>query len=459
MSKRKIGLEYEFLAIQLKNGQAVTRDIMKSIWRDWSAKDNVELYIDYATNQPVGVIYIQPDGQQVIVNTDAGINVVEFGFLPFETLLECETNMREIMKDFLRVAKKHNVGLLSYGIQPKTPYYFPDLKSEKIWYRGFLRFAGLRKNHDIFHNIAAHQPCIDVTFEELIPVLNSFNALAGIFIALFANSGWGEWKRQCCHEEREHRWNKILEESGEGAQFAGMIQEPFRDFKHCLKFNWDIPVRAIHRGNTLHGIWPAPTIYEYLHAKKWDTMDLGSGNPASVIPGVSDVNVLNMYSWIQARPKFIFDEKQTLDSLLRAYAQDGMDDYARQHLQKLYIETRNAACQSWDEIMALPAFLLGLIENIDETKKVADSKRWKYWVRLREKTLESSMEIEEVIPLAKKLVDIAKEGLKKRSLGEEKYLEPLYERIKKQESPSMKAIREIREAGVEKFIESRLINI
>ena len=35
MKHRRIGLEYEFLAVQLASGQAVTREIMKKIWVGW----------------------------------------------------------------------------------------------------------------------------------------------------------------------------------------------------------------------------------------------------------------------------------------------------------------------------------------------------------------------------------------------------------------------------------------
>src|SRR3989338_8936960 len=147
MKERNIGLEYEFLAVQLENGQAITRDIIKAIWRDWSKQDNVELYTDYATKQPVGVKYTEKDGREIIVNTDAGVDIVEFGFNPFRTLAECERNMREILKEFLAVANRYGVGLLGTGMQPKTPCFFADLKSEKIWYRGFGRFPHFAMGH------------------------------------------------------------------------------------------------------------------------------------------------------------------------------------------------------------------------------------------------------------------------------------------------------------------------
>lgn len=458
MSERLIGLEYEFLAVQLSNGQATTRDLMKAIWRDFGKQKNITTYIDYGTKQPVGVEYRQQNGEVVIINTDAGIDVVEFGFIPQRTIAECEHNMRDILKDFLRVANKHGVGLLAYGIQPKTPHYFPDLKSEKMWYRTFLRFPYLAAGHAMYHNIAAHQPCIDVTYDELIPVLNSFNALGGVFIALFANSGVGEWKMQCCDEEREHRWNMWAKPL---PKISGIPERPFRNFRDYLTYNWTIPLPAIHRNKTLHVVEGNPSIIEYLRKRSWVTMDVGVGEPSRVSPSIEDVNLSNMYIWIQARPKFFFDESVPLRKLMRAYdaGPEGVDAFAQKHLVKLYIETRDIACQPWPEIMAAPAFLLGLIENIRNVEPLVGSKPWSWWRALREQTIRKSFRVAAAHVIAKKLVDIAAEGLYMRGNGEEQYLAPLHERIAKKASPAQMARKDFQRLGIEKFFHARLIRL
>lgn len=461
-NKRKIGLEYEFLAIQLENGQAIRRDQIKAIWRDWSEQPHVELYIDPATTQPVGVWYTQKDGRKILINTDAGVCIVEFGFEPYETLAECEENMKEILADFFSVAKKHGVALMSYGVQPKTPHFFPDLKTEKIWYRGFARFDHFARGHAMFHTIAAHQPCIDVTYDELIPVLNTFNAMGGITIALFANSGWGESRAQCCHEEREHRWSRWVDIGDPNVRrIAGIPPQPFGSFRDYLTYNWSILLPAVHRDKTLHIIDPAPTIASYLYGGKTVAFDVSAVVPSEVSPVMTDVNNCNQYIWIQARPKFFFDETRPLGELLAAYdaGSDAVDEYAKQHLTKLYIETRNIACQPWNGIMAAPAFLLGLIENIEKAHAMIWQKPWEYWIALREKTICESLLVDEVIPLAEELIAIAEEGLKKRGLSEERYLDPLFERLKKRESSAMRARGIGEKEGTDALIEATKISL
>jgi gamma-glutamylcysteine synthetase len=459
MTTRLIGLEYEFLGIQGENGQAVTRDIMKAIWRDWGTQKHVETYYDYATKQPVGVTYTQSDGRDIIINTDAGINVIEFGFMPYATLAECEANMREVIADFLSVAKKYNVKLLAYGLQPKTPHYYADLKTEKIWYRGFARFPYFAAGHNMFHNIAANQPCIDVTYDEMLPVLNLFNAIGGVTIALFANSGFGEWVDQCCLEEREHRWNRWMSQAPETRKISGLPTHPFNSFRDYLEYNWTIALPASHRNRTLHVIEPAPQIIDYLRQREWQTMDVGIGEPSRITPNMEDVNMSNMYIWTQARPKYFFKDSAQLPELLTAYdaGREAVDTYAREHLKILYIETRNIACQPWNEIMTAPAFLLGLIENIKNAQQITARKTWQEWNELRENTIREGFAVTGVDELAAELLDLAEAGLRKREHGEEHYLTPLRKRIADRTSPSQQARAMVQSQGIQAFIDAQTV--
>lgn len=388
---RSIGLELEFLAVQLENGQAATRDLIKQIWRKWGQNDGVETYIDFGTKQPIGVIYTLPDHRQMKVDSDAGVSVIEFGFLPFPTLQACENNLKTIIKEFLDIANSIGVGLISYGLQPQTPYYFPDLKTEKLWYRTFPRLY--ERGHSLFHNIAANQPNIDVSVGEALKVVNTFNALSPLFIALFANSGVGEWKIQNHLEEREWRWNEWLKDY---PKIRGIPENPFDSLEAYFEYNWSITLPAIHRhqDNTLHVIESNPKIIEYLQSnKEWLTIDVGQVTPSMIKPEIEDINQSLQYLWIQSRLKMEFDKNIMIDEILDHWKNKNLIRYMELHLNKLFIETRCIAQQPWDDVIAPSALLLGLIENIEEAIKLVEMKSWGEWRALRENALTHSMKL------------------------------------------------------------------
>ncbi len=462
MKNRKIALEYEFLAIDVTTGEAANRDQIKSIWRKWSEESHVKLYKDYGTKQPVGVLYTQKDGREVVINTDTGVNIVEFGFLPFDTISECEQNMAVILKDFLSVAKGLSVGLIDLGVQPKTPYYYPELKTEKIWYRGFYWTKIWAEYHHYFSNIAAHQVCIDVHYEDAMKVFNVVNALSGVMVSICANSAIESEQILDVHEEREHRWNLVATGYDEFHQrLRGIPTEPIINIQKYVERNWSLPHFMIIRdaGKHVHVIRELDNIGQYFSKQKWISFDVAESKRATIIPNIADVSDQLQYGWPMARPRFEFDESITLESFKKSYEDGSIDQLLDGNLTKLYIETRCIASQPWSSIMSAPALVLGIIENIEKAEALVASKDWQYWIDLRDKTIEKSLLVDEVIPLATQLVDIAKEGLEQRGLGEEEYLEPLYDRIERRESPAMKSIKEFEELGIDKFIEKHVIKV
>ncbi len=58
-----------------------------------------------------------------------------------------------------------------------------------------------------------------------------------------------------------------------------------------------------------------------------------------------------------------------------------------------------------------------------------------------------------IISLLRELLDIAKEGLKKRNLCEELFLEPLYRRLESQASPGDTGIEVFRNGGIKLFLD------
>ncbi len=462
MSNRTIGLEFEFLAINPNTGLAINRNQIKAIWKDWAEKENIELYKDKGTGEPVGVIYKLEDGREFTINTDGGVCLVEFSFAPFANLHKCKEVLDKVVAEFLEIGKKHDVALISHGVQPKTPWYYPDLKTEKTWYRSFAKMPYFQLWHDQFHNIAAHQACIGMEYKEIIPVINAMNALGGATVALFANSSIQEYEVSDYHEEREFRWERLVEGYEEIIQnIQGIPKKPFTSFRDYLEYNWSVYLPAAFRGADLHNFKQRKTIKEFLFGADQTSFNITQTKPDKITPNITDANMLNMYIWIQARPKLFFDKSLELTDLLKAFEENKIDEFASAEgaIDNLYAENRNIASQPWEDRLAGAAYCLGIMENIEKVEELVKEKTWEEWRALRLETMKSSMEVDEAVEVIEKLLPLAKEGLEKRGLGEEVYLEPLFERLEKKESPAMRAIQDFEDKGLDDFIESRIIKV
>jgi gamma-glutamylcysteine synthetase len=116
------------------------------------------------------------------------------------------------------------------------------------------------------------------------------------------------------------------------------------------------------------------------------------------------------------------------------------------------IEFRSVCCQPVADVMTVAAFHLGLRHRLEELDELLRNDRVLYhhglsatelrrlFVRRR---LPEFVEKDEVFDLAKRVLDLAKSGLMERGCGEEKFLEPLYNRIERQMCPAVNMIREL----------------
>lgn len=120
------------------------------------------------------------------------------------------------------------------------------------------------------------------------------------------------------------------------------------------------------------------------------------------------------------------------------------------------LENRINDQQPPGEWIVIPALTLGLMENLEEAWQFVNSYDWELLQRVRTKALEEGINAEvdniKVKDLSKKMVDIAEKGLKKRGQGEEKFLQPLHERLSTGECPADKAAEVFQDHGIKKFV-------
>ena len=126
------------------------------------------------------------------------------------------------------------------------------------------------------------------------------------------------------------------------------------------------------------------------------------------------------------------------------------------------IEFRSVCCQPISDVMTVSAFHLGLKNELDELDRLLEEDHVLYHhgysaTELRKlfvkQEVPSFVDKDALDELAGQVVDLARSGLEKRGYGEEKYLEPLYDRIKKRQNPANRMLCQMRADGdIEKVI-------
>ncbi len=421
-SKRKvrtIGLELEFPVVQ-KNGEAVKYETIKSFFSHLH-KEGWQLSRDGGTNEITsasrspqnlasGVTYSKD-----VIGTDVGYCTLETSLTPENSLVDLEKHwlsMRTILHDYFIQNKSF---VLGYGVQPVTPPNKSLLakKGRYIFFEqdSLNRFIDQRVGVDlhVFATSAASQVHLDIYRDEAIRAINIFNGLAPLFTALTANAS--VWKNHIDPEWidiREIFWDKSW--SNRIGQIG--IPDAFDSFSDYVERVSAMRPQMVKRRNEFIKILYKKTIDEYFACGNNNKGETVKGKVVHLKAEIDDLLFACGFMWWQAR------------------------------LSPYYgtLEIRMCGQQPPDATICVSALSLGILENLNEAERIYKKYSHRQWQLLRFDTLRhglrAKVEKKSIIPLIKALLGIAKQGLKNRNLGEEKYLEPLYKRLKNQKNPA-----------------------
>ncbi len=120
------------------------------------------------------------------------------------------------------------------------------------------------------------------------------------------------------------------------------------------------------------------------------------------------------------------------------------------------IEYRSSCCQPVSEAMTIAAYYLGLENKLEELEKILKEDQVLYHhgyshselrKMLIRRNLPGVLDQDQIYELAGRILSLAGEGLKSRNLGEEKFLEPLFDRVKDRANPGKHMVEQL-EAGI-----------
>ncbi|MGD2094089.1 MAG: hypothetical protein PVH77_03680 [Phycisphaerales bacterium] len=424
---RRIGAELKFPLVN-QNGTAASLDTTRALW-DHLVSRNWRPIEDAMAGQIIGAT--KPGEQNAtIAGYETGFCKIEFALAHVANLFGMERLIDELRVELKPFCKENNVLLLCYGIQPVTP---PGKKlvmkknRTSPWIRVFRSNRHISEGDGddvhLFTINAANHVHISVSLEEAVDAVNVLNGFAGAQIALTAHSNI--WQGQMDPQYNcvaEKFWDWWLPDSNR----VGVPIKPFRDVKDYVRTIANFkPVYVLRNGKPII-LKKYKTFEEYYRLVRAVGLDT-EGREISFVPEKADIDLHNSCYWYNAR-------------ISRHYT----------------VENRVNDQQPPNDLICISALTLGLISALAEAKKHISTHDWQALrtsrnIACRDGLLATNGGIR-LSKLALRMLYIARKGLLRRGLGEEKFLEPLETRLCELSCPADKARKLFRDGGINALI-------
>lgn len=365
-------------------------------------------------------------GMEDEIHQATGEGQIEFSLIPHRNLYDSWNHLSQIRDTIREYTDSYDLTLLCLGAQPITP---PQKKVRQDARHQFWGNIGGTDKVYLLGNIADSQIHEDITLEEAVSALNVFHALSGAQIALTANStlwcGEIDWDYK---DVKESFWDHWLPYPPQNER-TGVSKSSFYSLGDYISMVLNFkPVFVSREGESIG-------IYEYDAFKDYFCSSPAFGRTADgekkeLEPNFADVDLHDTFYWWNSRLSRFFT-----------------------------LENRGNSQQPPGEIMTVPALTLGLVENLSEVESFLQqcSYTWEELTDSRESAIRFGLEArvgnDPIIGLCQKMLEAAESGLKKRRLGEEIFLLPLWQRLEERKCPADKVREDFLKGGVERVVE------
>ena len=394
---RKVGREAEFPVVT-RDGRAGD---VSQLWEPLLAEDGLTPVYDDPKSRAL-IVAVERDKLNIAI--EVGRGTIELSLGPYDDLWQLQAAFDQAVARVARVAESRGMFLLGFGIQPRTPAS-AALMTPKQHYQAFYRAVGapwLRLT-----TTAADQTHVDICRAELMDATNWMNLLSAPLIALCANSSVYAGRAGKFLSGREG----LLRDLGETRY--GMTPRRFSDIEEFIRYLCEYRCFVLPDGE-----------------------------------GFKQINRPFTHRLITQSPNlfqdFLFHEHYVWNS-------------ARVRAANSTIEVRPACQQPPGESMGANALILGWVESLPQIAAyfgdAFGADPWQALLRYRRAVVRDGLAAREPAPnFVRDLVNIAAAGLVRRGRGEEKFLEPVWQRVARRESPGVRARQVMRQKGIEALV-------
>lgn len=424
--KNFIGIEIEIPIINLDK-KAVDFDVVHEITAKFQKQydDFKSDGIDYNGN----VFALKNPKTEDIVCYDCSYNNIEFAMGREKELFSIHERFGEYYSFVKESFEEHNHTLTGMGINPYRKYNINEpIPSERylMLYHHLKSVDNYKNTPMYFHSYpeygmfsSASQVQLDVNKENLIQTINVFSKIEPIKALLFSNSVlYGENNQFTCF--RDALWEYSTH--GVNPHNIGVYDVDFKDIDDLQSYLESLNMYCVMRDGAYIN-FPSINLLEYFSKEyvRGEIYCRGHYREIDIKPCVNDIKYLRPFKFINLTFRGT-------------------------------VEFRSICTQPINDSMCVAAFHLGLKDKLNELEEIIQNDEVIYHKgytagELRKLLIQDKIpefiNQKELSALARNIVDLASDGLRKRGIGEEIFLKPLYERIKNHSNPGKNIIQSV----------------
>lgn len=416
--KNFIGIEIEIPIINLDK-TAVNFDVVHKVTDMFQKQysDFKEDGIDYDGN----VFSLKNNNNDDIFCYDCSYNNIEFAMGREKDLFSIYDRFCDYYSFTKECFEEFNHTLTGMGINPYRKYN----KNQPIPSERYLMLYHHLKSFKNYGNVPMHfhdypeygmfssasQVQLDVYKDELVKTINVFSKIEPIKALLFSNSVLvDENKHVTCF--RDALWEYSTH--GVNPHNIGMYDVDFKSIEDLQAYLESLNIYCVMRDGAYIN-FPSMNLLEYF--KKdfvcGEIYSNGEYRKIEIRPCISDIKYLRPFKFINLTFRGT-------------------------------VEFRSVCTQPIRDSMSVAAFHLGLKEKLDELEELINNDNVIYHrgytaSELRKLLIQDELpafvDRNDLCKLTHRVVDLADSGLKERGIGEEIFLNPLYERINHHSNP------------------------
>ncbi len=416
--KNFIGIEIEIPIVNLDK-KAVDFNIVHKVTSKFQKQydDFKKDGIDYDGN----VFSVKNKKNDDIVCYDCSYNNIEFAMGREKDLFSINERFTDYYSFVKESFEEYNHTLTGMGINPYRKYNqevaIPSERYLMLYHhlKSFTRYKHIPMD---FHNYpeygmfsSASQVQLDVHKDDLVKTINVFSKIEPIKALLFSNSVLiDENKHVTCF--RDALWEYSTH--GINPRNIGMYGVDFKDMSDLEDYLYSLNIYCVMRNGSYIN-FPTMSLEDYFKKDyvRGEIYDNGEYRQIDVKPSIGDINYVRPFKFINITFRGT-------------------------------VEFRSICTQPIKDSMSVAAFHLGLNSKLDELDDLISNDNIIYHkgytaTELRKLLIQdeipSVFNKDDLCKLSKNVLDLAKDGLNERGIGEEVFLKPLYGRIKHRTNP------------------------